>query len=115
MDRNVQYACSFGPTLIVNGEPVEGSQISSSGVNPRTAIGQRADGAMLLLVVDGRQISSLGATFEDLISIMLEHGAVNAANLDGGSSSVMIYNGEVLNVCASVKGARPLPTAILVR
>lgn len=115
MNRRIQWACSFGPTLIVNGEAQTGSAITAGGVNPRTAIGQRADGAILLLVVDGRQITSLGATFEDLISIFLEHGAVNAANLDGGSSSSMIYQGEAMNINASVIGTRPLPTAFLVR
>ena len=65
--------------------------------------------------MDGRQITSLGATYEDLISIFLEHGAVNAANLDGGSSSSMIYQGEAMNINASVIGTRPLPTAFLVR
>ena len=115
LNRKIQWACSFGPALIVNGEAQTGSVITSSGVNPRTAIGQRADGAMLLLVVDGRQITSLGATYEDLISIFLEHGAVNAANLDGGSSSSMLYQGEAMNINASVIGTRPLPTAFLVR
>ena len=115
VNRRIQWACSFGPALIVNGEAQTSSAITSSGVNPRTAIGQRADGAMLLLVVDGRQITSLGATYEDLISIFLEHGAVNAANLDGGSSSSMIYQGEAMNINASVIGTRPLPTAFLVR
>ena len=115
LDQKIQWACSFGPALIVNGEAQSNSAITSSGVNPRTAIGQRADGAMLLLVVDGRQITSLGATYEDLISIFLEHGAVNAANLDGGSSSSMIYQGEAMNINASVIGTRPLPTAFLVR
>ena len=65
--------------------------------------------------MDGRQVTSLGATFEDLIAIMLEHGAVNASNLDGGSSSQMIYNDETLNINASVIGLRPLPTTFLVR
>jgi len=115
LERNIQWACSFGPALIINGEANSDSSITSSGVNPRTAIGQRADGAVLLLVVDGRQVTSLGATFEDLISIMLEHGAVNASNLDGGSSSQMIYNDATLNLNASVIGLRPLPTAFLVR
>ena len=115
LDSGLQWACSFGPALIVNGEPLSNGSIPASGVNPRTAIGQRADGAVLLLVVDGRQVTSLGATYEDLIGIMLEHGAVNAANLDGGSSSEMIYNGEALNINASVKGARPLPTTFLVK
>ena len=115
MERNLQWACSFGPALIINGEASTDSSITASGVNPRTAIGQRADGAVLLLVVDGRQVTSLGATFEDLIAIMLEHGAVNASNLDGGSSSQMIYNDETLNINASVIGLRPLPTTFLVR
>ena len=115
LNRNIQWACSFGPALIVNGEAQTGSVITTSGVNPRTAIGQRADGAMLLLVVDGRQITSLGATYEDLVSIFLEYGAVNAANLDGGSSSSMLYQGEAMNVNASVIGTRPLPTAFLVK
>ncbi|MBQ9412990.1 MAG: phosphodiester glycosidase family protein [Oscillospiraceae bacterium] len=114
-DRDIRWACSFGPALIVNGEAMTGSEITASSVNPRTAIGQRADGAVLLLVVDGRQVTSLGATYEDLISIFLEYGAVNAANLDGGSSTQMIFDGETMNVSASVIGARPLPTAFLVR
>lgn len=115
MNRKLQWACSFGPALIINGEPETTKEITSSSVNPRTAIGQRADGTVLLLVVDGRQVTSLGATFEDLISIFLDYGAVNAANLDGGSSSKIIYEGAPLNDNASVIGTRPLPTSFLVR
>ena len=80
--------------LIINGEErkVDGQ---GSGANPRTAIGQRVDGTVLLLVTDGRGASGhLGATAADLIKIMKEYGAVNAANLDGGSSSSMYYNGK---------------------
>jgi len=80
--------------LIVNGVATEVTG-SGSGANPRTAIGQRADGAVLFLVCDGRGASGhLGATAADLISIMQEYGAVNAANLDGGSSSSMYYDGQ---------------------
>lgn len=79
--------------LIINGETREISG-NGSGANPRTAIGQRADGAVLILVCDGRGAAGhLGATAKDLISIMQEYGAVNAANLDGGSSSAMYYDG----------------------
>ena len=75
--------------LIINGEPRQlGGQ--GSGANPRTVIGQRKDGAILLLVTAGH----LGATASDLIAIMQDYDAVNAANLDGGSSSSMVYNGE---------------------
>ena len=70
---------------------------------------------MLLLVINGRQPGSLGASFKDLVDVMLEYGAVNAANLDGGSSSLMYYKGEQLNSSASLVGLRPLPDAILVK
>lgn len=78
--------------LIINGEERQVSG-NGSGANPRTAIGQKADGTVLLLVTDGRGASGhLGATASDLIRIMKKYGAVNAANLDGGSSSTMYYN-----------------------
>ena len=110
-ERNIQYGVCFGPVLIANGEPCD---INISGVNPRTAIGQRSDGAILMLVIDGRQVISMGATMQDLVDIMLDYGAVNACNLDGGSSTLMWYDGDYVNNCASVVGIRPVPTAILV-
>lgn len=82
--------------LIINGKEREISG-KGSGLNPRTAIGQRADGALLLLVTDGRGSNGhAGASAADLIEIMSRYGAVNAANLDGGSSTCMYYNGEYL-------------------
>ena len=115
LDRDIRWACTFTPSLIINGQPEHSWQVTDGSVNPRTAIGQRADGAVLLLVIDGRHISSIGATYEDLIRILLEYGAINASNLDGGSSSKMIYEGEALNENASVIGSRGLPTSFLVR
>ncbi|OQB51614.1 MAG: hypothetical protein BWX97_01961 [Firmicutes bacterium ADurb.Bin146] len=115
MDAKIQWAVSFGPALIINGKVQSFESDLISGLNPRTAIGQRSDGAVLMLVVDGRRMNSLGATYGDLADIMLDFGAVNASNLDGGSSTLMIYEGEVLNVCASVTGPRALPTTFLVR
>ena len=114
MNLGLQYAVSFGPSLISNGVSLS-NVIGPSGINPRTAIGQRADGAVLMLVIDGRQIHSLGATFEDLIEIFLDYGAVNAANLDGGSSTLMMLDGEIINSCASIVGPRLIPTAFLVK
>lgn len=64
---------------------------SNTGTAQRTAIGQRADGAVILLVTDGRTASSLGATHNDVIDIMVSYGAITAAMLDGGSSSLMYY------------------------
>ncbi len=113
LDKNIRDACSFGPVFIVNGKRAE-SIGSGGGLNPRTCIGQTADGSVLLLTIDGRQATSIGATYEDCIDILEEYGAVNAANLDGGSSTVMYYNGEVINVSASVYGPRKLPTAFVV-
>lgn len=113
LDRGLRDAISFGPVFIVNGKAVDITG-NGGGLNPRTVIGQRADGAVLLLVIDGRQASSLGASYKDCAQIMLDYGAVNAANLDGGSSSMMMYNGEVINVCASLYGSRRLPNAIVV-
>lgn len=111
--KDIQYGVCFGPVLVVNGEAVDAS-ILDSGINPRTAIGQRSDGAVLMLVINGRQIGSLGATFTDLAEIFLSYGAVNACNLDGGSSSMMWYDGEYVNNSASVIGIRPIPTSFLV-
>lgn len=117
-ERNIRYAVSFvthdglASALIINGEVQ--TQNLASGVNPRTAIGQREDGALLLLVLDGRSINTLGATMENICDVMLQYGAVNAGNLDGGSSSVMVYGGEIINSCASVTGPRNIPTAFVV-
>ena len=111
MELGARYAVSFGPILIVNGEKCSGLD---SGLNPRTAIAQRSDGAILLLVICGRQLESPGATYEDVADVLLAHGAVNALNLDGGSSSSMVYEGEHLIKNSSVVGQRDLPTSILV-
>ena len=103
---------TYGPILVSNGMPVDATGIIT-GMNPRTAIGQRADGAVLLLVIDGRQAQSAGATYADLTEIMLDYGAVNACNLDGGSSTAMWFDGEYVNNSATTP--RALPTCFLVR
>lgn len=116
LSLGIEYACSYGPALIINGVPCNEKKSLGGGLNPRTAIGQRADGAILMLVVNGRKVDSLGATMDDLVEIMLSFGAVNASNLDGGSSSLMKYDGEFKNTSSYIYGGeRVLPTAILVR
>ena len=112
-ERNIQYGVCFGPVLIANGE-VALAENNVGGLNPRTAIGQRSDGAILMLVIDGRQVASIGATYRDLVDIFQDYGAVNACNLDGGSSSMMWYGDGYVNNCASVIGIRPVPTAFVV-
>ena len=113
VERNIQYGVCFGPVLISNGE-VALAENNVGGLNPRTAIGQRSDGAILMLVIDGRQVTSIGATYRDLVDVFMEYGAVNACNLDGGSSSMMWYGDKYINNSASVIGIRPVPTAFVV-
>ena len=103
--------------LIMNGEAVD---LGGKGVgaNPRSAIGQCADGTVLLLVTDGRgSAGHLGATAQDLIGVMQTYGAVNAANLDGGGSSSLYYDGEY-KICTtflpSAGNSKYLPTAFVV-
>lgn len=109
----IRDGVSFGPALIINGEPA--SYLGSGGgLNPRSAIGQRADGAVILLCIEGRKTSSMGASMADLIDIMLEYGAVNAYNLDGGMSSSMFLNGEEIVDNANIRTDRAIPTAWVV-
>ena len=104
--------------LIINGEKRELNGMGS-GANPRTAIGQREDGSVLLLVTDGRgKNGHLGATAADLIEIMSEYDAINAANIDGGSSSTMYYNGKYLMDSVTFyysNSSWRLPTAFIVK
>lgn len=111
--NDIVNVVSFGPILISNGVPTP-EEYLVSGTNPRTAIGQRADGAVLMLVMDGRQIHSMGVTYSDLVNIMMDYGAVNACNMDGGSSTAMYYNGEYVNSISSSNGqCRALPNAFM--
>lgn len=105
-------AVSFIPPLVVNGAPTY--WWGESGSNPRTCIGQRADGTILMLCVDGRQFFSPGLNYEEIAWIMIDYGAVNAINMDGGSSSCMMYEGEIKNNPTNAAGgSRYLPTAWL--
>lgn len=110
----VSISSSIGPFLIINGEAQDVSGVGG-GLNPRTAVGQRADGAVLLLAIDGRQANSLGASFADLLYIMQQYGAVNASTMDGGTSTQMYYEGSVINTPYSPTGPRQCPTAFLVK
>ena len=113
LDIGVRDAVSFGPALIVNGVAAKYSG-AGGGLNPRTAIGQREDGAVLFLVIEGRKTSSMGATMADLIKVMQDYGAVNAANLDGGMSSAMwLYDDELVS-SSSIRVSRQMPTAFII-
>ena len=104
----------YAPVLILNGEEQEVAGVGG-GLNPRTAIGQAADGTIIFVTTDGRQANSIGATFSDMIKIMSDYGAVNAASLDGGSSTQMYYEGKFLNTPYALSGPRDVPNAFLIR
>ena len=93
----VRDGVTYGPFLIINGKASTVLGNGGWGTAPRTAIGQRQDGIVLFLVIDGRTVTRPGADMNDLIEIMQNYGAYNAANLDGGTSSVMVVNGEIIN------------------
>lgn len=114
LEWGITDCVSFGPVLVFDGHtiPIVGN---GGGLNPRTIIGQRPDGSILLLCIDGRQTNSIGASYEDCANFMLQQGAMTAANLDGGSSTVMVYNGEIINSVVSMNGDRQVPTAWLVK
>ena len=97
IEKGIRDAVEFGPFLIVNGEVSSVVGNGGYGIHPRSVIGQRKDGIVLFLVIDGRRVTSMGADMDDLISIMKRYGAINAANLDGGNSSVLVENGKILN------------------
>ena len=83
--------------LIINGEPSKILGNGGWGTAPRTAIGQRKDGIVLMLVIDGRRATKPGADMNDLIEIMQRYGAYNAVNLDGGTSSAMVEGDKIVN------------------
>lgn len=111
---NLRCAVSFGPVIIINGNATIKSGTGGWGMQPRTAIAQRKDGAILMLVIDGRQKGSLGATLRQVQDILLDNGAYNAFNLDGGASTTMVYNGNVVNSPSDILGERYVPNAFIV-
>ena len=114
INEGIESAVEFGPYLIVNGKN-QITNASSGGIHPRTAIGQRKDGTFIFVVIDGRQPGySLGTNLLELQNIFNKYDAYNAANLDGGSSSTMYYNGKVINKTSTPMGERYLPNAFIV-
>ncbi len=116
----VVHAVAAGPSLVRDGtryvtideEIFFDSPIPN--VHPRTAAGITVDGSLLLVVVDGRQSLSRGVNLSDLAGIMLDLGAVNALNLDGGGSSSFVVNGKLLNRPAGETTEREVVSAISV-
>lgn len=110
----LKSAVAFGPVIIINGQPTIRSGDGGWGIQPRTAIGQKKDGTILMLVIDGRQKESLGATLKNVQDIFLQYGAYNAFNLDGGASTTMVYDGKVVNNPSDIMGERYVPNAFII-
>ena len=114
VEKNIREAVTFEPNLIVDGKPVISGD-GGWGIAPRTGIGQMADGTVIFVVIDGRQPTwSIGATLRDLMNVFADYKAVNAINLDGGSSSELVYDGKVMNKLWNIFGERYIPTAFVV-
>ena len=113
-EKHIREAVTFEPNLIVEGKSVISGD-GGWGIAPRTGIGQTADGTVIFVVIDGRQPTwSIGATLRDLMNVFDDYHAVNAVNLDGGSSSELVYNGKVVNKLWDIFGERYIPTAFVV-
>jgi exopolysaccharide biosynthesis protein len=88
----------------------------ATDLHPRTAIGALADGRALLLVADGRRAPErVGLALDDLAKLLIELGAIEAINLDGGGSTTMVVRGKVMNFPSDPTGERPVSDAIVVR
>ncbi len=106
--KGAMQVLSFGPGLINNGQIIvdENSEVSerSMSSNPRTAIGMIEAGHYLFIVSDGRTTESAGLSLLEMATIMQKYGVTEAYNLDGGGSSTMVFNGEVINNPTSGRG-----------
>ena len=97
---NIAQILSFGPALIENGQVIvdSSSEVSrSKSSNPRTAIGQVSALHYIVIVSDGRTDASQGLSLLELAQVLKDRGCTVAYNLDGGGSSTMYFNGEVVN------------------
>ena len=119
LKKGVRDAMEFGPYLIVNGKPSFIKGNGGWGTAPRSAIGQRQDGIVLFLVMDGRDYAHGidGVGMVELTEILAKYGAYNASNLDGGTSSGLVINGELINKPVNGSGeklTRAIPDAWVV-
>ena len=106
-------AVEFQPALIVDGE-----QLNTYGwdsLNPRAVMGQSSRGEILMLVIEGRLIDSLGVSVDECSKILARHDCMQAMNLDGGTSAILWYDGEYVTRCSNpaLPAGRPLPNAFV--
>lgn len=116
LSKGVTQALSFGPVLVKNGVGVVQGD-GGWGYAPRTAIGQTSDGTVIFIVTDGRLLhgaNDLGASIRDMMNLMLNYGAINSTNLDGGSSTTMVKDGCLVNQPTDILGERDVATSFIV-
>jgi len=116
-----EFILGGGPVLLRGGAPAAAADAGEYAAgfrlerHPRTAVGARADGRLVLVTVDGRQPAlSVGMAIDELTALMLDLGCVEAMNLDGGGSTTMVIRGKVVNHPSDAGGERPVGDALLV-
>ena len=108
-------AAEFSPALIVDGEVLVDEDTGWNSVNPRSCVGQNDRGEIMFLAIEGRQLSSLGIGVAGCAKIMKRYHCTQAMNLDGGTSSILWFDGECVTRCSNsdYPEGRPLPNAFV--
>ncbi len=120
INKGMMDAVTFGPFLIINGKESTVFGNGGTGAHPRTVIAQRQDGIVLFITIDGNGSKygyRGGATYSEMIEVLKRYKAYNAANLDGGASSILIINNKIINnpVGYGATGERRHPNAWVVK
>ncbi|WP_240421402.1 phosphodiester glycosidase family protein [Paenibacillus periandrae] len=110
----IKEAVTSFPQIISGGRPLISGSAMDWGLAPRTAVGQKADGTVIFIVIDGRQQASIGATLKDIQALFLKQDVVTAGLLDGGASSELVLNGELVTTPSGQGGEQRIPTGFLV-
>ena len=115
--KNARHIIGAGPYLVKNGEIFldinEEKFQAITGRNPRSAIGFKNDGTFIIVTIDGREKNSIGMTLKELAKLMKEIGCEYAMNFDGGSSSALYVDGNIVNSAHNKEGV-PVSNVLLV-
>ena len=106
----IRDAISFRPALVCKGEGLIRKGTGGYGYAPRSAIGQRSDGTIIFVMLEGRRPTSIGATLLDVQNVLLDYGAYTGALLDGGSCATLVFNGGRISRPVDFFGERPVPS-----